>query len=307
MRTLMVAIFALVGSFSQAQEPIKVDVRLVNVAFSARDSRGALVDNLTRDDFEIFEDAVPQKISFFARSSDVPLTLGLIVDASGSQEHFSKQHQHDLEVFLHEVLGPKDRAFVVCFGNHLRLVSDFSQSASDIIQDLEKYDHGDSHFPEVGPKEKRDLGTAFYDSIYYSTMEKLAGQSGRRALLVFSDGEDNSSSHDMMTTIEAAQAVNVQVYTIRYTEKEHGHLTARNKYGIRVMERIAKETGGTQIDAETTDPHTYFKQIAEELRSSYELAYYPSNPAKDDTFRKIVIRPKQAGLTVHAKTGYFSR
>lgn len=307
MRTLMVAIFALVGSFSQAQEPIKVDVRLVNVAFSARDSLGALVDNLTRDDFEIFEDAVPQKISFFARSSDVPLTLGLIVDASGSQEHFSKQHQHDLEVFLHEVLGPKDRAFVVCFGNHLRLVSDFSQSASDIIQDLEKYDHGDSHFPEVGPKEKRDLGTAFYDSIYYSTMEKLAGQSGRRALLVFSDGEDNSSSHDMMTTIEAAQAVNVQVYTIRYTEKEHGHLTARNKYGIRVMERIAKETGGTQIDAETTDPHTYFKQIAEELRSSYELAYYPSNPAKDDTFRKIVIRPKQAGLTVHAKTGYFSR
>ena len=307
MRRILVAIFALATAFSGAQEPIKVDVKLVNVAFSARDSRGALVDNLTKDDFEIFEDAVPQKISFFARSADVPLTLGLIVDASGSQEHFSKQHQHDLEVFLHEVLGPKDRAFVVCFGNHLRLVSDFSQSASDIIQNLEKYDHGDSHFPELGPKEKRDLGTAFYDSIYYPTVEKLADQSGRRSLLVFSDGEDNSSSHDMMTTIEAAQAVNVQVYTIRYTEKEHGQLTARNKYGIRVMERIAKETGGSPIDAEITDPHTYFKQIAEELRSSFELAYYPSNPAKDDTFRKIVIRPKASGLTIHAKTGYFSR
>ena len=111
----------------------------------------------------------------------------------------------------------------------------------------------------------------------------------------------------MMTTIETAQAANVLVYTIRYTEKEHGQLTARNKYGIRVMDRIAKETGGLHIDAEVTDPHSYFKQIAEELRSSYELAYYPSNPIKDQTFRKIVIRARPEGMIVRAKTGYFSR
>ena len=84
-------------------------------------------------------------------------------------------------------------------------------------------------------------------------------------------------------------------------------MTARNKYGIRVMDRIAKETGGAHIDAETTDPHTYFREIADELRSSYELGYYPSNPLKDNTFRKLVIRPKQSGLTVRAKTGYFIR
>jgi Ca-activated chloride channel family protein len=111
----------------------------------------------------------------------------------------------------------------------------------------------------------------------------------------------------MMTTIEAAQASNVLVFTIRYTEKAHGQLTARNKYGIRVMDRIARETGAAHIDAETTNPHTYFRQIAEELRTSYELAYYPSDPIKDDTFRKLVIRPKRPGLTVRAKTGYFSR
>jgi Ca-activated chloride channel family protein len=307
MRTGIVCLLVLAGAFCRAQEPIRVDVKLVNVAFSVRDSRGALVDDLTKDDFDMFEDAVPQKVSFFARSADVPLTLGLIVDASGSQERYSKQHQHDLEVFLRDVLGPRDRVFLVCFGNHLRLVSDFSQSSSDLIAKFEKYGHHDSHIPELGPKQDREMGTAFYDSIYYATVEKLANESGRRALLVFSDGEDNSSSHDMMTTIEAAQAANVQVYTIRYTEKEHGKLTARNQYGIRVMERIAKETGGTPIDAETTDPHTYFHQIAEELRSSYELAYYPTNAAKDDTFRKTVIRPKPPGLTVHAKTGYFSR
>jgi Ca-activated chloride channel family protein len=96
-------------------------------------------------------------------------------------------------------------------------------------------------------------------------VEKLAKEDGRRALLMFSDGEDNSSSHDMMTAIEAAQGASVMIYTIRYTERAHGKLTARNQYGMRVMDRIAKETGGAAIDAEKTDPHMYFHQIAEEL------------------------------------------
>jgi VWFA-related protein len=300
----LICLFATSGS---GQEPFRVNVRLVNVAFSARDSRGALIENLIRDDVEVFEDAVPQKISFFAHSVDVPLTLGLIVDFSGSQNQFSKQHEHDLQVFLKDVLGPKDRVFVVGFGNHVRLISDFSQSGAQVMEQLDAYRRHNDHFPELGPKESRVLGTAFYDSIFYSVMEKLANESGRRALLVFSDGEDNSSSHDMMTAIEAAQSANVLVFTIRYTEKEHGKLTARNKYGIRVMDRIAKETGGQHIDAETTDPGTYFRQIAEELRSSYELAYYPSNPIRDDTFRKIAIRPKQPGVTIRSRTGYFSR
>jgi Ca-activated chloride channel family protein len=275
------------------------------------------VDNLTKEDVEVYEDAVPQKISFFAKSTDVPLTLGLIVDVSGSQDHFSKQHEQDLEVFLKEVLGPKDRAFLVTFGNHTRLISDFSQSGPEIIERMKDYQGRDKGkgkdkrkhvvFPELGPTENRDLGTAFYDSIYYSVTEKLARENGRRALLLFSDGEDNSSSHEMMTTIETAQAENVVVFAIRYTEKEHGKLTARNKYGTSVMDRIAKETGGAHIDAEVTDPHTYFRQIAEELRTSYELAYYPTNTGKDETFRKIVIRTKQAGIKVRTKTGYFSR
>ena len=307
MRRSILVLLLLTAAVCLAEEPIRVNVKLVNVAFSARDSRGALVNSLTQDDVEVFEDAVPQKISFFAHSVDVPLTLGLIVDSSGSQDQFSKQHQHDLEVFLKDVLGPKDRVFLLCFGNHLRLVSDFSQSGPELMDRLKLYQHSSQHFPELGPKQDRDLGTAFYDSIYYSVTDKLASENGRRALLVFSDGEDNSSSHDMMTAIEAAQAANVLVYTIRYTEKKDGHLTARNQYGIRVMDRIAKETGGQAIDAETTDPKTYFQQIAVELRTSYELAYYPTNPLPDDTFRKIVIRSKRPGLTVRSKTGYFSR
>jgi Ca-activated chloride channel family protein len=304
---LPVVLVAILGSLASGQEPIHVAVNLVNVAFSARDARGALLDHLTKDDVQIFEDNTPQKIAFFARSVDVPLTLGLIVDASGSQEHFSKRHQKDLEVFLKTVLGPKDRAFLLCFGNHLRLVNDFTQSGAEMLEHLKEYEKKPDRFPEIGPREERDLGTAFYDSIYYPVKEKLAREEGRRALLVFSDGEDNSSAHDMMSTIETAQAENVVVYTIRYTEKEHGKLTARNKYGTSVMDRIAKETGGAHIDAAATDPRTYFRQIADELRTSYEVAYYPTNSDKDETFRKIVIRPKQAGVKLRTKTGYFSR
>jgi Ca-activated chloride channel family protein len=301
--------FSLIEAHAQTQESaqIKVKVDLVSVSFVARDARGGLVSDLTQDDVEVIEDAVPQKIAHFARSSDVPLTLALIVDASGSQDHFEKQHKSDLEVFFKDVLGPKDRVFLVGFGNHIRLVSDFSSSGDGLLDDWNAYHKGKRHFATLGPDDDRDLGTAFYDSIFYSITEKLAKENGRRAILMFSDGEDNSSSHNMMTAIETAQAENVIVYAIRYTEKSHGKLTPRNKYGISVMDRIALETGGTHIDAETTDPHTYFRQIAEELRTSYELAYYPKDPLKDDSFRKIKIKPKREGITIRAKTGYFAR
>jgi Ca-activated chloride channel family protein len=201
----------------------------------------------------------------------------------------------------------KDRVFLVGFGNHIRLVSDFSGAGSDLLDEWKSYQKSSKHFPLLGPDDNRDLGTAFYDSIYYSVTEKLARENGRRAILLFSDGEDNSSSHDMMTAIETAQSENVVIYAIRYTDKEHGKLTPRNKYGTSVMDRVARETGGAHIDAETTDAHVYFRQIAEELRTSYELGYYPTDPLKDDSFRKIVIKPKREGVKVRAKTGYFAR
>jgi Ca-activated chloride channel homolog len=306
--TALLAATSLLFSAVQAQEPIKVHVNLVNVAFTARDANGGLIENLTKDDVELSEDTVPQKIEFFTKSTDLPLTLALIMDVSGSQEHFEKKHETDLEVFLKEVLGPKDRAFMVCFGNHLRLVSDYTNSPKEILSAFHDFDKSKRHFPEIGPQEERELGTAFYDSIYYSVNERLAEAGGRQAILMFSDGEDNSSSHNMMAAIEAAQGANVIVYTIRYTEtNKHGGLNARNKYGISVMDRIAKETGGAHIDAQNTDPHTYFRQIAEELRTSYELAYYPTNKAKDDTFRKIRIKVKDGSVKIRAKTGYFSQ
>ncbi len=123
---------------SQELNAIRVNVRLVNVALTVRDAQGKFVTSLTKDDFEVSDDGQPQPISFFARGEDLPLTLGLIADVSGSQEHFVKQHQHDIGVFLKDVLTPRDRAFLICFGNHLRLASDFSASGSELIDGLKK-------------------------------------------------------------------------------------------------------------------------------------------------------------------------
>ena len=221
---------------AQAPAPIRVEVSLVNVGFSVRDEKGNLVTNLTQDDFEITEDGVPQKISFFARSTDVPLTLGLIMDVSGSQQSFVKPHHNDLQAFLKTVLRPEDRAFLVCFGNNLRLMSDYSNSPKDLVDALKEFEKGKNveDFPLIGPREHRVLGTAFYDAIFHSSTQMMQNvERGRRALIVFSDGEDNSSAHHMMEAIEAAQANDVLLFTIRYTEVRNGRLNARNKYGIR--------------------------------------------------------------------------
>lgn len=320
--TLSIACLAAAAQAQEAPVPAPVlhsTVNLVNVSFTARDTHGALIDTLSADQVAIFEDGVEQKIAYFAKSTALPLTLGLIVDASNSQEHFSKKHEKDVEEFVRNVIGPQDRVFLLGFGNHLRLVSDVYSGgrqlqpapdamATEMMEHLKEYEKKPDRFPEIGPQEMRELGTAFYDSIFYSVEEKLGKADGRRALLVFSDGEDNSSAHDMMSTIEAAQAANVLVYTIRYTETmKHGELSARNKYGMRVMDRVAKETGAWNVDASKTNPAEYFARIAEELRTTYEIGYYPANPMKDDSFRKIAIRPRQEGITIRAKSGYFAR
>jgi Ca-activated chloride channel family protein len=300
---VLAAIWLWTAAPGRAQEAsaIHSKVNLVNVAFTARDSAVALLDALASDDVRLFEDSLEQKIAYFAKSREVPLTLGLIVDQSGSQDRFAKEHERDLALFLENVLGPHDRAFLLCFANHLRLVSDFTQSAKDLLERWKRYEKKPESFPEIGEKEMRELGTTFYDSIFYSIEEKLQNADGRRAILIFSDGEDNSSSHDLMTTIEAAQAANVLVYTIRYTgtakhKRAHG---AQQIWDSGDGPDRQRNRRAWNVDARQTDPA--------ELRTMYEIGYYPSNPMKDESFRKTAIRPKPQGVTIRAKSGYFAR
>jgi Ca-activated chloride channel family protein len=282
------------------------DVNLVTLTFTVRDSAGKLVGNLNQEDVEILEDGVSQKIRFFARSNDLPLAIGLVVDASDSQRKFIRRHRQDVEKFLKDVLRPKDQAFLLCFGNHLRLVADLGSNVPEMMENLDKFDHDKATFPELGPREIREEGTAFYDAIYYSVDEKLTSASqGHRALILFSDGQDNSSAHDMMDVIEAAQREDVLVYSVRYTE-ERRHLKARDKYGIRVMKRISHDTGAADFDADKGDLDQTFRDIGAELRALYEVGYHASNMVHDDSFHNVRVRLKSDNLTARAKAGYFA-
>lgn len=292
-----------------AQDPaFRTDVQLVNVSLSVRDAGGKLTPGLGKDDFEVWEDGVRQTVAFFSPSADLPLALGLLVDGSGSQGQFSKQHRKDLRDFLRTVMTPRDQAFLVGFGNRLKLLSDFTGDSEAIQKSLELYGKHRDDAPLLGPRERRILGTAFYDAIYHAIDEKLSAREQRRkGLIVFSDGEDNASAHHMLEAIEMAQMAGVPLFCVRYTGTKDNEPNARNKYGISMMRRIALETGGADFDATAADLKEAFAAIGDQLRSSYELAYLSSNTERDGTFRKIVIRPKRVELKVRHKTGYYAR
>lgn len=283
----------------------RADVQLINVAFTAR--TGGLAADLTKDDLEVLEDGVPQKIEFFARSADLPLTLGLIVDASGSQEKFVKRHRRDIRTFLKSALTKQDRSFLVGFGNHVRLVQDLTDDADRLIDNLERYEEKPSEFPRLGPQVRRELGTAFYDAMYHSISQKLNGaERGRHALIMFSDGEDNSSAHHLLEVIEAAQQSDTVIFAVHYAEKRDNPI-ARNAYGKSVMARLAWDTGGAYMEA-TEDLKGAFKQIGDQLRSSYEIAYRSPATERDGQFRKIQIRAKaRLEVRIRHRTGYFLR
>lgn len=301
-------ILSTLSSRAQGIPVIQVETHLIDTTLSVRDADGHIVSGLTKEDFTVVEDGVPQKIRFFAHDTQLPLSIGLIIDASGSQEKFVKEHQKDIETFLHQVLEPTDQAFALCFGNRLRLVSDSTASASDIMDRIRSFNDGNRDFPEIGPREERKLGTALYDAIYFSVTERLAAiHQRRKVLLIFSDGEENSSEHDLIDAIAAAQNADVLIYAIRYTELKHGQMDARDRYGVRALDHLTTQTGGKSFDFHETKLKRDFNEIAGDLRSLYDLAYQSTNPTRDGTYRKVVIQATRPGLTVRARNGYYAR
>jgi Ca-activated chloride channel homolog len=293
---------------AQVVPTIQVETHLIDSTFSVRDEQGKIVSDLTQEDFEILEDGVPQTIRYFGNHATLPLSIGLVIDVSGSQEKFVRQHEKDIETFLSHILGSADQAFAVCFGNHLRLVSDFTSAAQQITDGIHRYDKGSHNFTELGPKEDRELGTALYDAVFYSISEKMAPiRHRRKILLLLSDGEENSSEHDLIDSIEAAQNADVLVYAIRYTELRHGTMNARDRYGVRALDHLTAQTGGRAFDARTTQVNEAFAQLAEELRGLYEVAYQSTNTTRDGSYRKITIQTRKLVLHAHSRTGYYAR
>ena len=287
---------------------LKVESRLIETSVTVRDGHGALVTSLPQQAFHVREDGAEQSVRYFAARRDLPLSVGLIVDVSESQEKFVKAHEKAIEAFLKEVLEPRDRAFAVCFGNHLRLASNWTGSAEQLMDGVRKFDGGDREFAEVGPKETRALGTALYDAVYFSLDEKMSGEKDRRkVLIVLSDGEENSSEHDLIDAITAAQGANVLIYALRTTDNKDDRMEARDRYGMRVLDHMTEATGGETFDVRKMDVKDIFASIAADLRSIYEIGYYSTNPASDKSFRKVTVRVDGEGMTVRARAGYVPR
>ncbi len=308
-RCFVAALLAAFAPYAIPQETVfTAEVHLVNISFNVRSAEGKLVPGLTADDFDVYEDGVLQKVSSFANDGQLPLTLGLIVDASDSQSKFLKRHTKDIETFLKKTVQPQDQVFAVCFGNHLRLVSDLTSSTPQVIEGLARFDKGDKEFVEIAPDEIRESGTALYDAVYETSVGKLRGADNRRrALILFTDGEENASAHDLLDAIAAAQDADVVIYAVRYSDIHHGHLTAHNKFGAQSLNHLTSQTGGIQFDGLHTNLPDAFERIGEELRSLYVLSYHSSNKSRDGRFRKVEIRPKDSSLVVHAKAGYFGQ
>lgn len=302
------AAFLPLPCFSQAAPAatFKNEVHLVNFTFSVRRPDGTLAKSLTQDEFQVTEDGVPQKIAFFGKENDLPLTLGLLVDASDSQSHFFKRHRKDIQDFLNSILRPGDQVFTISFGNHLRLTNDLTPTPATVLDGLQRFDKGDRNFPELADDDEREGGTALYDAIYYGIGDRLARARGRRALILFTDGEENSSAHDLLDAIDAARESDTLIYAIRYTDRKELK-TPHARQGVSALHHLALETGGTDYDALHDNLDQVFQQIADELRSLYSIAYHSTNRKSDATFRRVLITTTDPSLTVQARTGYYAR
>jgi VWFA-related protein len=284
---------------------LKLDVELVNILFSVRDKTGGLVPNLTKENFTLTEDGKPQEIKFFTRETDLPLTLGLLVDVSRSQENLIATERHAASQFFGSVLRSKDMAFLISFGSDAELLQDYTNSVRLLNAGLDKLRVNSQpvgFHPGPVPTMSNPRGTILYDAIYLATTEQLRNQVGRKALIVISDGMDYGSRTKLEEAVASAHRADAIVYSIYFSDPRFypGSDSA--------LKRISNDTGGRVFRVSRKNTlDSIFKEIQDEMRSQYALGYTSSNPNKDGSFRKIEIRSDDKDLKVQARKGYFAQ
>lgn len=285
---------------------IRVDVNLVNVTFTVRDQNGALQPSLKPDDFTVFEEGVPQQIRSFSREFDLPLTLGFVLDLSGSQRGFLAKDSSVAADLLKNVFQPGDSAFVVAFGGRVKLIHDLSSSAPEIQDALMHARHLYWHAKALGPRHPG--ASPVRDAMYYPARDILKPLSGRKALIFVSDGEDNASRKSIGDTIEMLESADTILYALNPGVGPAGQalkvLVPRAMFVRNHDDRIATETGGEEFKVSHVNLQDTFRRIEDELRTMYVISYVSSNAAKDGKWRKIEIRPSRSDLVVRARRGY---
>jgi VWFA-related protein len=310
---LLTLLVPLSAQVTDEQSPvIKVDVSIVNVLCSVRDKRGAYIGNLTKDDFTIFEDGKPQTIRYFNRENDLALTLGLLVDVSGSQENLIGVERQAATQFFAAVLGKKDMAFLISFGSEAELLQDYTNShrlLRDALDKLRVNAAVTGLHPGPVPTISQPRGTVLFDAVYLATTDRLKGEVGRKAIVLITDGVDQGSRLKLQDAMMAAQKADAVIYSIYYVDPSaYG---ARGSWSIGPsdsdLRKMSEETGGKLFRAgRKTSLDDIFRQLQEELRNQYAIGYTPASEAKDGAYRKIEIRMRNKEWKVQARKGYFA-
>ncbi len=297
---------------------IKVNVDLVNILFTVRAKKGGqLIPNLEKNDFTVYEDGKQQTIQRFSRETDLPLTLGLLIDISASQERLVDIERQAAAAFFSSVIRQKDEAFLISFGKSTDLLQDYTNSPrllTSALQDL----RGDGQTPMMGrvpvntgpvPTMGTPKGTLLFDAIYLASNEKLKQEVGRKALILITDGDDQGSTYDRRTAIEAAQRSDAIIYSIYYVDR--GFYAA---YGMGFggggeseLRKMSDETGGHVFTVSSKHPlNEVFNEIQNELRNQYSIGYESTNPNRDGSFRHIDIKVDNSNDRVQARNGYYA-
>ena len=289
-------------------QTLKVNVDVVNLLFNVKDKKGQLLPNLGKDEFQVSEDGKPQTIKYFKAESNLPLTIGILLDTSASQERVLPIEKEVGAQFLQRMLRKEDEAFLISFDVNVDLRQDSTNNSRYIRKgrDSAKINAGCAvgGIPGIGqgPVDIPPKGTLLYDAVYLAAHDKLRSEVGRKALVLLTDGEDQGSQLKLQDALEAAQKSDVIVYVLLISDSGVAMGT-----GSGLMRKLAEETGGRVIHVGNNQDKLQkaFDQISEELRSQYSIGYTPSNDKHDGTYRKIEIKTKD-GYKVQARKGYYA-
>jgi VWFA-related protein len=273
------------------------DVQVVNLLATVRNKNHEILRDLTKDDFQILENGHPQNVRYFTRESDLPLTIGLMVDTSMSQVKVLDAERGASLRFLDQVLREnKDHVFIMQFDLAVQTRQPLTGSRRELDQALAFVDTPTRN----QLRSQYGGGTLLFDSIVEASMDPMKKQQGRKALIVLSDGGENGSDATLSDAIEAAQRAETLIYTILFSDGSYGANPG-------IMQRLAKETGGGYFEVSkklTIDQ--VFALIQEDLRSQYSIGFVSDHPTNIAEFRKIQLTLKKPGLVVQSRDRYWA-
>ncbi len=290
---------------------ITVDVNVVSILASVRDKKGTLIPTLEKNDFTVLEDGKQQTIKYFTRETDLPLTIGLLVDVSGSQRNLINIEQSAASQFFAQVLRKKDLAFLMMFGEESELLQDYTSSPRLLTQGLQELRVSSGVqgiHPGPVPTIGGPRGTVLYDAVYLAAHDKLQGEVGRKVIVVITDGVDQGSKLSINEAMEAAQKADAVIYSIDYSDPgAYGFGFGLGGGGEGALRKMSEETGGHVYKVDRKHPlNQVFQELQDEMRSQYMIGYTPTNEARNGSYRKLEIKLSNKDYKAQARKGYYA-